>query len=71
MSISHTTYDKWYRQIINNAIHRPYNQSTRNFLAHHLQIVRQESSKAAVRNLIWDIARISWPIKLRPNGRYR
>ena len=63
--------DEWYHQLINNAIHRPYAQSTRNFLACRLRVARRDTSKAAVRNLTWDVARVAWPIKLRPNGRYR
>ncbi len=63
-------YDEQYHQLINNAIHRPYAQSSRNFLAKQLWTARAKS-KAAVRNLTWDISRVAWPIKLRPDGRYR
>ena len=70
MALFHKPYEDWYHQLINNAIHRPYKQSTRDFLARHIRIERREASRAAVRNLVWDITHISWPIKLRSNGRY-
>ncbi len=65
-------YDQQYHQLMSNAIHRPYTQDTRDFLAKQLRIARNlPSSKNAVRNLTWDVSRVAWPIKLRPNGRYR
>ncbi len=63
-------YDAQYHQLMNNAIHRPYAQSSRDFLAKQLRAARGKS-KAALRNLTWDVSRVAWPIKLRPDGRYR
>ena len=62
-------YQDWYHELINNAVLRPYEQSTRDNLAYRLRNARL-LSRAARRNLSWDIGRISWPIKRRPNGRY-
>ena len=64
-------YPEIYHAACNGLVQRPHKASTRQSVARCIRFYRRAADRAMVEHCLSHFAFIGWPLRIRPNGRYR